>query len=55
MTPVGWLNFLILQWFGVRLAYIRDWKRPVGLLVGVVPLTGWRADHQKCVYMWWWG
>lgn len=52
VTWVGWLNVLVLQWPGVRLAYRREgwysWRKRAGitrthysLMLGVVPLTGW--------------
>lgn len=55
MTPVGWLNILVLQWFGVRLIHAGNWRRPVGLLFGVIPLTGWRGPYRGRLYMWRWG
>jgi hypothetical protein len=34
MTPIGLLNFLVLQWFGVRLARVTE-RRPIpGDIVG---------------------
>ena len=49
LTWVGWLNVLALQWLCVRLAYQVDTGgRPIrwNLLVGVVPLTGWRSPYR---------
>jgi hypothetical protein len=45
---LGWLNYLVLQWFFVRLARVIDSGRTVGWkwLVGVVPLTGWWSDFR---------
>jgi hypothetical protein len=57
MTPLGLLNFLVLQWFGVRLARISV-GRPDGrggvrsTTVGhrwmrwIWPLTGWWSDYR---------
>lgn len=44
MRWLGWLNFLVLQWFFVRYAAIvEDDHRVVGWvwMTRVVPLTGW--------------
>jgi len=50
LSWVGWLNFLILQWFCVRLAYIEntETKEVEGYkwIKGVAPLTGWS-------FTWW--
>lgn len=49
MTWLGMLNFVVLQWFFLRLARVRE---PAGAvvgytwLVGVVPLTGWWSDYR---------
>lgn len=56
MTPLGLLNFVVLQWFGVRLARCEiralALRRPVRveyrLLRWIVPLTGWWSDY---IYM----
>jgi len=37
LTWVGWLNFIILQWFLIRLAYGDKWR----LIFWVPPLCGW--------------
>lgn len=53
---LGWLNFLLLQWFCIRLARIRDLRdAPDGsqhsvtigytLLRWPVPLTGWWSRY----------
>jgi hypothetical protein len=45
---VGWLNIIILQWFFVRLFYqLKDNGEILGygLLLPVVPLTGWWNDY----------
>ena len=51
-TPLGRLNFLVLQWGFVRLVEVCDdtgthshW----GWFTGVVPLTGWWSDYR---YLW---
>lgn len=50
LTWVGWLNMLVLQWLGLRLAYVVPAAgvalappRRVGwaLAWGVLPLAGW--------------
>lgn len=42
---LGYLNFLILQWFFIRLAKVVDTKTQKTIrytwLIGIVPLTGW--------------
>lgn len=57
MTWLGLLNFVVLQWFGVRLARVRQ-RILVGdhpscfrhvrwtLLRWVWPLTGWWSDYR---------
>ncbi len=49
MSYLGWLNFLLLQWFFIRLARVFDeqTKKPLGWtwLVGVIPLTGWWSEY----------
>lgn len=57
MTPLGLLNFLVLQWFGVRLASVRQrvlfgdhpscfrhvrWTT----LRWIWPLTGWWGNYR---------
>ena len=48
-TWVGWLNFLVLQWFFWRLASVEDTdtgKRVGWSWVGpVVPITGWWTNY----------
>jgi len=46
-TYIGWLNFLILQWFFIRLQanvheylIIESWQIRVAL-----PMTGWYTDY----------
>jgi hypothetical protein len=57
MSTLGLLNFLVLQWFGVRLVHVRqrvlfgdapDCFRHVrwSLLRWVWPLTGWWSDYR---------
>lgn len=57
MSPLGLLNFCILQWFGVRLArvYERRWvifgrehiiPRHWVVLRWIWPLTGWWSDFR---------
>lgn len=61
MTPPSLLNFLVLQWFGVRLAAVvrkefvgthfgarlyRDHHEGWKLLRWVWPLTGWWSDYR---------
>lgn len=45
MTLIGFLNRYILQWFGIRIIKYIDYnithKTGYGLMIGVVPLTGW--------------
>lgn len=52
-TLLGWLNYVILQWFCIRLARVTDidtgrthYYRVLGL---IVPMTGWWSDY---VYLW---
>lgn len=53
LTWVGWLNFLLLQWFGVRLGGRFEKSRypaPVVFAgwfvrVPVLPLSGWWASY----------
>lgn len=43
-TWIGWLNFLVLQWFWIRLGREIDQagrKRGFLILTRVYPLTGW--------------
>lgn len=49
LTPLGIANFLLFQWFFIRLCFqyddegnFRDW----GMLAGVIPLTGWGRDYK---------
>lgn len=48
-TAVGTLNFLLLQWFGVRVARVicADTGRLLGfrILGPIVPLTGWWGPY----------
>ena len=57
MTWLGWLNFIVLQWFFVRLAYVRHVGKltqsgfekdrySFGWIKGVWPLTGWWSDNR---------
>lgn len=42
---VGWLNFIVLQWFCIRLAYVQpggDWA----IFCWPLPLTGWWSDYR---------
>lgn len=49
MSWLGWLNYLVLQWFFVRLAKMvdEDSGEVVGYrwLTGIVPLTGWGGPY----------
>lgn len=40
---LGWLNFIVLQWFFVRRAVITKNGKVIGWcwIKGVVPITGW--------------
>jgi hypothetical protein len=46
---IGWLNFLVLQWIGLRIVRILD--NDSGKLIGlgwiwpVAPITGWWSDY----------
>jgi hypothetical protein len=42
-TWVGWLNILLLQWFGFRVFYVLEGGRATayGLTGPTLPLTGW--------------
>jgi len=42
LTWVGWLNFILLQWLFVRLAYGDGWH----LLLWPLPLRGWWNDYR---------
>lgn len=50
MSWLGYLNFLVLQWFFVRLARIQDVEtgKTVGykFLKRIVPLTGWWSEYK---------
>jgi hypothetical protein len=47
LTWVGWVNTVLLQWFGFRLAYGDRWR----VIYGVLPLAGWFSsfggEHYK--------
>lgn len=55
-TSLGMLNFLLLQWFGVRLAKARDlhpadwfatWRDPRWMVIRWVwPMTGWWSRYR---------
>lgn len=49
-TWLAALNYVVVQWFGARLARVEDdaTGRVTGwaLLVGVVPLTGWTTPYR---------
>lgn len=48
-SPLGLLNFLVLQWFFVRLAKVCDDEgRTLSWtwLKGIVPLTGWWSRYR---------
>lgn len=53
MGWLGWLNFVVLQWFGVRLARVRTWKVGYGhkyryhWMTRILPLTGWWSDYRS--------
>lgn len=46
-TWKGYLNFLLLQWLFIRILQWEDedGTKGLGLLVGVIPLTGWWSDY----------
>jgi len=45
---LGYLNFLILQWLFIRLTkWEEDNQNGFGLLIGVLPLTGWWSRYIK--------
>jgi hypothetical protein len=49
MTLLGALNFVVLQWFFVRLAVVRDAAdQRVGWIwhKRIIPLTGWWSDYR---------
>ena len=49
MSWLGYLNFLILQWFFIRLAKVNDVEGQFvrwTVLRGVVPLTGWWSPYR---------
>lgn len=64
LTWVGWLNFVVLQWFGIRYAlivtsedttvYLPDREIVVGWgLCRCPPLTNWsRLGQQQSLRMW---
>lgn len=47
MSILGFVNFVFLQWFTLRLAKVshqgRTWAK---LYRGIVPLTGWWSDYR---------
>ena len=47
MTRLGVFNFLIVQWFFIRLAKVVENDELIGFLIlrWVVPLTGWWSDY----------
>ena len=49
MSWLGWLNFIVLQWFFVRLARIVDVesKKTIGWKLDkrIIPLTGWWNNY----------
>lgn len=48
LTWLGALNFVVLQWFGVRLVRVSADGRTIGWRVWrwIVPLTGWWSDYR---------
>lgn len=44
-TSLGLLNFCFFQWYWIRLARVGREGRHYGLIVGVVPLTGWWSNY----------
>lgn len=49
MSWLGRLNYLVLQWFFVRLARVKDdGGREIGwtFLIGVIPCTGWKTPYR---------
>jgi hypothetical protein len=45
MTPLGLLNFLVLQWFGVRLGRVFEWTESDGVRITAQPMDQ-RSDGQ---------
>jgi len=47
MTWLGVLNFVILQWFFIRLAKVLEESEMIGFIIirWAVPLTGWWSDY----------
>ena len=47
MTPLGRLNYFILQWFWIRLVKRYDDGDGVGwsVMIGVAPMTGWGGAY----------
>lgn len=41
---LGFFNFIIFQWFGIRLAFVTSSSHYL-LMVGVTPLTGWWSNY----------
>jgi hypothetical protein len=59
LTLLGALNFVALQWLGIRLAKIvhvslgkKEHTIGWSLLVGIVPLTGWWSRYIGPVTSW---
>lgn len=44
-TIFGWLNYLIVQWFCIRITRTEDWSK-FCILKWVVPGTGWGTDYK---------
>jgi len=48
MSLLGLFNFLILQWFFIRLAKIVENNKITGwkILKGIIPLSGWWSNYK---------
>ncbi len=70
MTSVGWLNFVVLQWFGMRLARVTEMQPIPGDILGATLVAlgditieqyrhrevtvGWRWIHWVVPLTGWW-
>jgi len=47
MSMLGFVNFVCLQWFTLRIAKVSFQGRTLAILYrGIVPLTGWWSDFR---------
>ena len=45
---LGYVNFIIIQWLFIRLTkWEENDQKGFGLLIGVLPLTGWWSNYIK--------